>query len=807
VHKKHLDTTLKLRNTALHFYKQRCVEVQFNGFGGSTFSQGNIVFSISKFIVLIESRSVQRALQMRLAAFAASILCASPLGVLQVHAASTVAAAPSKIAVDLQQVLGSSGKLNASWVKDIKGVRYVKALVLSNSTDPDLVQLRADIIARGGSVYMRYTSVSGLSVLLPASQVANIALRADVQGISPNRLTARTASTLESTTGALNLRTYNGADYRGTDGSGVGIAVLDSGIMWNHQNFMNASGVSRVQRAVDFQKVGDATAVGQKDWTVGVDVSASMYPGSSTMAKYEAAIANDQFDKVDLFGHGSHVASVAAGRGAYQAPDSSGTAPGSNLYDVKVLDGDGFGQLSDVIAGIDWVIFHAKEYNIRVMNLSLAADSTESWQTDPLARAARSAVASGITVVVAAGNFGQSAGGALRYGTVSSPGHDPSVITVGSVNMKGTAVRSDDVVNNFSSRGPTRGSYIDASSVRQIDNLLKPDLVAPGNKIDGAMSSDKEAKRLNTLVTGHPGLQRGIAKKADVGRMLMSLSGTSISAPAVSGAVALMLQSNPGLTPPLIKAILQYSAQPLENANLLEQGAGLLNIDGAVKLAQALRTDVKASFEAGTLAAGANLLAAGKSLPATNSTINGQTFNWSRIVYAGGNQIVSGDALFNSVQPIYDHRLVWARDTVQRYTVSYWPTALGQTAKLYVKAIVPARAPNQVLLTARVLRATNLAGASSFLGKTGTFFPSFTLSSWLAVGSGTLLGQGVILSEGLVMSEGLILSEGLVMSEGVILSEGLIMSEGLVLSEGIVMSETGQPSATAFNKASLVGEP
>jgi serine protease AprX len=767
------------------------------------------VLSISKFIVLIESRSVQRALKMRFAAFAASIFCAGPLGVLQVHAASTVVSAPSKIALDLQQVLNSSGNLKLSWVKDIKGVRYVKALVLSNSTDPDLAQLREDILARGGSVYMRYTSVSGLSVLLPASQVGQIALRSDVQGISPNRLTARTASTLESTTGALNLRTYSGANYTGVDGAGVGIAVLDSGIMWNHQNFMNASSVSRVQRAVDFQKVGDATAVGQKDWTVGVDVSASMYPGSSTMAKYEAAIANDQFDKVDLYGHGSHVASVAAGRGGYQIPDSSGTAPGAHLYDVKVLDGEGFGQLSDVIAGIDWVIFHAKEYNIRVMNLSLAADSTESWQTDPLARAARSAVASGITVVVAAGNFGQSASGALRYGTVSSPGHDPSVITVGSVNMKGTAARSDDVVNNFSSRGPTRGSYVDVAGVRQIDNLLKPDLVAPGNKIDGAMASDKDAKKLNALVTGNPGLRRGNGNggKSDVGRMLMSLSGTSISAPAVSGAVALMLQANPGLTPPLIKAILQYSAQPLAAASLLEQGAGLLNIDGAVKLAKSLRTDVKSSFEAGTLTAGASLLAPGKSLPAAASTINGQSFNWSRIVYVGGNQIVSGDALFSTVQPIYDPRLVWARDSVLRYTISHWPSAAGQTAKLYVKSIVAARAPNQVLLTAGVLRATNLAGASSSLGKTGAFFPTFTLSGWLAVGSGTVLGQGLILSEGLVMSEGLVLSEGLVMSEGVILSEGLVMSEGLVLSEGIVMSETGQPNATASNNASLVGEP
>ena len=64
----------------------------------------------------------------------------------------------------------------------------------------------------------------------------------------------------------------------------------------------------------------------------------------------------------------------------------------------------------------------------------------------------------------------------------------------------------------------------------------------------------------------------------------MVMSGTSIAAPAVSGAVALMLEANPGLTPPLIKAMLQYSAQPLPNANLLQQGAGVLNVDGSAML-------------------------------------------------------------------------------------------------------------------------------------------------------------------------------------------------------------------------------
>src|SRR5207253_8740454 len=113
---------------------------------------------------------------------------------------------------------------------------------------------------------------------------------------------------------------------------------------------------------------------------------------------------------------------------------------------------------------------------------------------------------------------------------------------------------------------------------------------------------------------------------------LMRLGGTSIAAPAVSGTVALMLQANPGLTPPLGKAILQYTAQPLPGANLLQQGAGLLNVDGAVRLAAALRSDIGDAVASGRIAAGDPLLAPGKALPAAVSVVGGAPFAWSRIV-------------------------------------------------------------------------------------------------------------------------------------------------------------------------------
>jgi Predicted protease len=114
--------------------------------------------------------------------------------------------------------------------------------------------------------------------------------------------------------------------------------------------------------------------------------------------------------------------------------------------------------------------------------VSLGTDSTDSYLTDPLCTAVRSAVASGITVVVAAGNYGVGSDGKETYGTISSPGDEPSVITVGSSNSHDTSDRADDTINHFSSRGPTRGSYIDAAGVTQYDNVLKPDLVAPATR-------------------------------------------------------------------------------------------------------------------------------------------------------------------------------------------------------------------------------------------------------------------------------------------------------------------------------------
>ena len=547
-------------------------------------------------------------------------------------AAATKAPAQKKgkISADLAQELTTPGKHKGKWSKQHKGQHVVNAIVTSDASDRDMASLQAEVTALGGTVVVAHPSVKALTIALPAKALKKLAKHPDVVAIAPNRDTASTASNLEVMTGANTaaVRTYStSTTYTGFDGTGVGIAILDSGVMKAHVSFRNASGVTRVKRNVSMVKAATT------NWydTLG-NVMSSPMPGSAALATYEASIAADNDLTQDPFGHGTHVASVAAGRGFYQTPDSTGIAPNADLYDVRVLAADGTGTTSDALEGINWVIYHAREYNIKVMNLSLAASSTDPWDYDPLCHAVRAAAAVGITVVVAGGNYGLNAANQKTFGTIASPANDPTVITVGAVNYKGTNGRADDAVTNFSSRGPTR-AFLDMGTWKWYDNIVKPDVVAPGNKILGAnaTAASATAPTKNKLATDNPQLVAASGlPMTPYAKGLIQLNGTSVAAPAVAGAAAVLLQVNPGLTPPLVKAILQYTAQPLAGASLVEQGAGQINLEGAIRLAQALRTDIASAASAGTLVHGVTgLLAAGKTLPtARSSTVAGTTFNW-----------------------------------------------------------------------------------------------------------------------------------------------------------------------------------
>jgi subtilisin family serine protease len=206
--------------------------------------------------------------------------------------------------------------------------------------------------------------------------------------------------------------------------------------------------------------------------------------------------------------------------------------------------------------------------NIRVVNLSVATGVYESYTTDPLTLAAKRLVDAGIVVVTAAGNLGRTAAGLDAYGGITAPGNAPWVLTVGASNHMGSPARDDDQMVAFSSRGPTA-----------VDIGAKPDLVAPGVGIESLSSQDSTFYRVlspyllsGTVPTGY--------------QPYLSLTGTSMAAPVVTGTIALMLQANPSLTPNAVKAILQYTAEECPNYDPLTQGAGFLNAAGAVSVSR-----------------------------------------------------------------------------------------------------------------------------------------------------------------------------------------------------------------------------
>ena len=357
-----------------------------------------------------------------------------------------------------------------------------------------------------------------------------------VARIVPDR---RAFATLERTGAAIGATLAR--EQFDLTGEGIGVAIIDSGITaWHDDLYLQGGRTRRLDRRV----------VHFRDFT-----------GPARARSWVSDLPSDDY------GHGTHVAGIVAGSGYDSDGRRSGVAPGASLIGLKVLDADGFGYISDVIAAIDYAIAIRARFNIRVINLSVASGVFESYRTDPLAQAARRAVEAGIVVVTAAGNLGLDADGEPQFGGITCPGNAPWVLTVGASSHQGSASRGDDEVARFSSRGPTR-----------IDRGAKPDLVAHGVGVESLSDPDST---LYATYTDYP--VEGTRGASDM--PYLSLSGTSMAAPMVAGTIALMLEANPELTPNAVKALLQYTAENRAES-VLAEGAGLLNARGAIRMAR-----------------------------------------------------------------------------------------------------------------------------------------------------------------------------------------------------------------------------
>lgn len=304
----------------------------------------------------------------------------------------------------------------------------------------------------------------------------------------------------------LDVEKVWGMGYKGT---GVGIAVIDTGI-YPHADF-----AGRIKGFKDF--------------------------------------VNNQTTSYDDNGHGTHVSGCAAGSGASSLQMYRGTAPDANLIGIKVLSANGSGSLSNVISGIEWAVMNKAALNIKLINMSLGAPVQVAPSMDPIVKAVDAAVQAGITTVCAAGNSGPFSV------TISSPAVSQNVISVGALDDKGTVRHEDDAIADFSSRGPA-----------QFSGIVKPDIVTPG---------------VNITAANAPGSKLDLNPKIPhVGRNYITISGTSMATPIMTGLLALMLQKDASLTPAKVKESIMKTAEKLPNYDEYSQGSGLANIVKAVMI-------------------------------------------------------------------------------------------------------------------------------------------------------------------------------------------------------------------------------
>ncbi len=382
---------------------------------------------------------------------------------------------------------------------------------------------RSSVVRLGGHIDRELPIVNGFSARLPKSRLARLKAEAGIASVTSNGtmktqgvLPGSTYEQTSTTTSMYNTTLITGAqEYwkRGFTGRGVDVAIIDTGVV--NQNGLNGRVIN------------------------GPDLS------------FESQDANRRYK--DNYGHGSHLAGIIAGKDdgvtSYVGNSSAfiGMAPDARIVNVKVGDGNGVTDVSQVIAAVDWIVQHKNDngMNIKVLELAYATDSTQDYTLSPLTFALEVAWRKGITVVVAAGNDGKASGLAM-------PATDPYLLSVGAADTKGTVALNDDGVADFSSTG--KQSWVGRG----------PDVIAPGVSLP------------SLRVVG--GKADNEYPSARIGTRFFKGSGTSQASAVVAGAVALIAQERPNATPDQIKGELKLHAVWLPNETRGTQGQGEINL-------------------------------------------------------------------------------------------------------------------------------------------------------------------------------------------------------------------------------------
>jgi subtilisin family serine protease len=385
--------------------------------------------------------------------------------------------------------------------------------VIVQQWDPGNAVPKRVVTELGGTVTRPLEIIDGFAATLPAGAAEELAALPEVRSVTPDTRVRVQFEGPDSTRAAAGRSVYRdtvGADRMGAlgyNGNGVVVALIDTG-------------------------VADVTDLAGRT----VEVSGGLLGRDRRCVDLSGEGHCD-----DSYGHGTFMAGLIAGSGHASHGAHTGVAPGAKILSVKIAGRDGAADVSGVLAAIQWVVSYKDTYDIRVLNLSLGTDSTNSYRTDPFNQAVQRAWDAGIAVVVAASNRGP------EPGTIGKPGDDPMVMTVGAIDDQGTATPDDDRLPDFSSRGPTAG-----------DGLPKPDLVAPGAWVTSLRSP---GSLIDSETGGGDDYVRG--------------SGTSMAAAVVSGVAALTLAAAPSMTPDRVKFALTETAVQVASTDRNAVGAGV----------------------------------------------------------------------------------------------------------------------------------------------------------------------------------------------------------------------------------------
>ncbi|HEV8424344.1 MAG TPA: S8 family peptidase [Actinomycetes bacterium] len=369
----------------------------------------------------------------------------------------------------------------------------------------------------GGRVTNALPIIAGFAATVPVTVVGELARLPGVRAVSPDSRVHVQGAASGSNIRSVYPKVVKADDawQRGVTGRGVTVAVVDTGV------------------ATNLPDLNGRLVPVTNDLTGGTEPCKNL---------------SGELNCNDSYGHGTFIAGLIAGNGASSGGKWKGVAPEASILSVKTAGADGAADVSNILAAIQWVVSFKDRYNIRVLNLSLGTDSTQSWRTDPFNYAVERAWAAGIAVVVAASNRGPDPG------SISKPADDPWVITVGATDDRGTTSLGDDLLPDFSGHGPAA------------EGVAKPDVAAPGAHVISLRAPG------STIDSRFPWYVDGAYRRA---------SGTSMATGVVAGSVALMLQANPGFTPDRVKYALTATARDAVSDDPMAVGAGLVDANAA----------------------------------------------------------------------------------------------------------------------------------------------------------------------------------------------------------------------------------